>query len=100
MAPEMFKTDSESTVSWDLIIIIIMHCLVTHRILPLGIAIYIVAGVLIMKFHYNAAGTDVIPNKKFWMELPLLIKVSKKQNLLLHILLYYCFNTGWLPVDY
>ena len=87
-APEIFHTDSESTVSWDLIIIVIMHCLITHRrILPLGIAIYIVAGMLIMKFCYNAAGTDVIPNKNFWMEFPLLIKVSKKQNLLLHIII-------------
>jgi hypothetical protein len=55
-----------------------MHCLITHRILPLGISIYFVAGVLIMKFHYNAAGTDIIPNKNFWMDFPLLIKVNDK----------------------
>ena len=53
-----------------------LQCLITHRILPLGIIVYIVAGVLLMKYRYNAAGTDVIPNKKFWMEFPLLIKVK------------------------
>lgn len=52
------------------------YCLLTHRIIPLGIAIYIVAGVLIMKYHYNATGTDIIPNKAFWTKFPLLIKVK------------------------
>ena len=81
MAPEMLHTDYRE-LGLDNNNIIIMHCLIIHRILPLGIAIYIVAGVLIMKFRYNAAGTDIIPNKIFWMELPLLIKVSKKSKLI------------------
>ena len=34
------------------------------------------AGALIMKFHYKATGTDIVPNKKFWFALPLLLKVS------------------------
>lgn len=29
-----------------------------------------------MKYRYNAAGTDVIPNKTFWMKFPVLIKVK------------------------
>ena len=28
-----------------------------------------------MKYRYNATGTDIIPNKKFWIMLPGLIKV-------------------------
>lgn len=51
-----------------------------------------------MKYRYNAAGTDVIPNKKFWMEFPLLIKVKhyniiydtiiKKRNIIEFIAAY------------
>ena len=44
-------------------------------ILPLGFISYFVIGALIMKYRYNASGTDIIPNKKFWMSLPFLIKV-------------------------
>ena len=28
-----------------------------------------------MKYRYNATGTDIIPNKSFWVMLPGLIKV-------------------------
>lgn len=53
----------------------------THnRIIPVGIAIYIVVGVLVMKLHYQATGTDVIPNKGFWMSFPFLIKVCKSHT--------------------
>ena len=42
----------------------------------MAIVIYIVAGILIMKFRYQATGTDIIPNKEFWLSFPLLIKVA------------------------
>ena len=44
-------------------------------ILPLGLVSYFVIGALIMKYRYNASGTDIIPNKKFWLSLPFLINV-------------------------
>ena len=57
------------------------------RILPLGVISYFVAGALIMKYRYNATGTDIIPNKKFWIMLPGLIKVWLAFNVSLIILL-------------
>ena len=50
--------------------------LVLTRIIA-GIATYFVAGILIMKLHYKATGTDIIPNKKLWLALPIYIKVGK-----------------------
>ena len=41
-----------------------------------GVISYFVAGALIMKFHYKASGTDIIPNKKLWFTFPLLLKVK------------------------
>ena len=52
-------------------------CLTMHmgcRLL-VGIVTYFVAGALIMKFHYQSTGTDIIPNKALWVSLPFLIKV-------------------------
>ena len=41
---------------------------------------YFIIGALLMKFQFHASGTDVIPNKTFWIQLPLLIKVHVKQG--------------------
>ena len=41
----------------------------------IGIFMYFVAGVLVMKLHYKATGTDIIPNKRLWLALSLLLKV-------------------------
>ena len=30
-----------------------------------------------MKFHFQASGSDVVPNKSFWIQLPLLVKVQQ-----------------------
>ena len=43
--------------------------------LVVGIGIYIVMGIVVMRVRYQATGTDLIPNKNFWMSLPFLIKV-------------------------
>ena len=43
--------------------------------LIVGIITYFVAGVLVMKFYKKASGTDLIPNKGFWIAAPLLVKV-------------------------
>lgn len=39
------------------------------------IVTYFVVGALIMKFHYQATGTDIIPNKNLWIQFPLVVKV-------------------------
>ena len=46
---------------------------------------YIVVGVAVMKFHYQASGIDLVPNKKFWNTLPGLIKVDSTVNAMLLI---------------
>ena len=45
--------------------------------LLVGFAAYFVIGALVMKFYYKAKGSDIIPNKNFWIDFPLLIQVSK-----------------------
>ena len=40
--------------------------------------IYLVAGVLFMKYKREATGKELIPNVEFWSSLPGLVKVSKK----------------------
>ena len=36
-------------------------------------------GAIIMKVRYQATGSDIIPNKSFWMSLPLLVKVRQSR---------------------
>ena len=36
---------------------------------------YFIVGAIIMRVKYDATGTDLIPNKNFWLELPRLLKV-------------------------
>ena len=38
---------------------------------------YFIVGAIIMKVKYDATGTDLIPNKDFWLGLPHLLKVYK-----------------------
>ena len=40
-----------------------------------GLMVYFVAGAVILKVRYGKTGTELIPNKTFWKELPFLIKV-------------------------
>lgn len=53
-----------------------------HFRFVVGIGVYFVMGMVIMRVKYNAAGTDLIPNKAFWKSLPGLIKVTKKRHCL------------------
>lgn len=45
----------------------------------IGVVVYLVVGVIVMKFKYSAAGTDLIPNNAFWAGFPLLLKVLHSQ---------------------
>jgi hypothetical protein len=40
------------------------------------LVIYLVAGILFMKYKRGATGKEVIPNVEFWSSLPGLIKVG------------------------
>jgi len=42
--------------------------------------VYVVAGVLIMKFVKKAEGIDLIPNKTIWVKIPGLVKVCSNNN--------------------
>ena len=42
-----------------------------------GVGMYFIVGAIIMKVKYDATGTDLIPNKDFWLGLPHLLKVYK-----------------------
>lgn len=42
-----------------------------------SVLVYFITGIAIMKFKYQATGSDIIPNKLFWMSLPYLVKVSR-----------------------
>ena len=41
-----------------------------------GVVVYFIVGAVIMKVRYQATGSELIPNKTFWMALPVLVKVS------------------------
>ena len=56
----------------------------TNR-LVIGIISYFVAGLLVMKFYKKASGTDIIPNKGFWIAAPVLIKVLAQHALCIYI---------------
>jgi hypothetical protein len=43
-------------------------------ILLVVIVVYFVAGILWQKYRNHATGSDLIPNKEFWTELPILVK--------------------------
>lgn len=41
-----------------------------------AVAAYFIIGAIIMRTKYQATGTDMIPNKDFWFNIPFLIKVK------------------------
>lgn len=43
-------------------------------VIIVSLVAYFIIGALLLKFHFHASGTDIIPNKSFWCQLPLLIK--------------------------
>ena len=51
------------------------HCLCFSVSFSVLVVVYIVGGVLFMKFARGAEGKEVIPNVNFWSELPGNIKV-------------------------
>jgi hypothetical protein len=41
----------------------------------IGFSVYLVMGILFKKYKREASGTEMIPNRSFWLELPGNIKV-------------------------
>ena len=40
------------------------------------IVVYIISGVVFMKYKKEATGSELIPNKQLWISLPALVKVN------------------------
>ena len=59
----------------DSIIYLLLHFVLTFRALVFAV-VYVVAGVILKKF-YKKEGSDVIPNKVFWVSLPGYVKVMQ-----------------------
>ncbi len=60
-----------------LLCVCVCVCVCTCMCRLLGALVtYFVIGAVIMAVKYNAAGSDIIPHKAFWLALPLLIKVT------------------------
>ena len=55
----------------------IIMAFILNRII-VSLVAYFIIGALLMKFQFQASGTDVVPNKTFWIQLPLLIKVKQR----------------------
>ena len=47
----------------------------------MAVLVYFIAGAVVMKVRYQATGSELIPNKTFWMALPILVKVSREITL-------------------
>ena len=39
------------------------------------VIVYFVAGIIINRVKFEKTGTDIIPNKELWLDLPYLVKV-------------------------
>ncbi len=40
-----------------------------------GAVAYFIIGIVVMKLKFKAEGLEIIPNRKFWMDFPILVKV-------------------------
>ena len=41
-----------------------------------GVAGYFIVGMVLRKFIFHKEGSDIVPQKEFWMSFPFLIKVN------------------------
>ncbi|XP_065907360.1 uncharacterized protein [Dysidea avara] len=48
--------------------------IVLLSVLVIAIVVYFVVGMIIMRVKFDRTGSDIIPNKTFWMSLPFLVK--------------------------
>lgn len=52
------------------------------------LVIYLVGGILFMRIARGAQGAEMIPNREFWLELPVLVKVRDFVVLVVHCITY------------
>jgi hypothetical protein len=62
-----------------------------------GLVGYFVVGALVMKFKFEKSGVEMIPNYKFWKDLPFLIKVFRLL-LVAEIIIILHMIIGWVFV--
>ena len=55
-----------------------------------GLVTYFVVGSLVNKVHFHKSGTEIIPNKDFWVAVPFLIKVKLAMSLCEKTFNVYC----------
>lgn len=56
-----------------------MHVLCFYRLF-VAVMVYIVGGILFLRFYRGASGVEMIPNYEFWKDFPLLVKVTILKN--------------------
>ena len=42
----------------------------------MSVAVYFIIGSLVMTLKYKKTGLDIIPNRRWWQDIPFLVKVS------------------------
>lgn len=56
-----------------------MHVLCFYRFF-VAVMVYIVGGILFLRFYRGASGVEMIPNYEFWKDFPLLVTVTILKN--------------------
>jgi hypothetical protein len=67
-------------------------------------AVYLIVGILFMKYKNNASGIEIIPNSSLWIEMPGNIKVTflseSLKNYLFHFIFRMEFDTQFQKWDF
>lgn len=61
---------------------------VIFRLLVL-VVVYLIGGILFMKFYKKNEGSEVIPNRDFWADLPSKVKVSGRGRVF-EVIMIFC----------
>ena len=65
-----------------------------HFRLIVFIVVYLIGGILFLKYYKKEEGSDVIPNREFWSDFPSKVKVSWKGDFRL-----YCLSIQHKEID-
>ena len=61
----------------------------------MSLGAYFVIGALVMALHYKRSGSEIVPNKNFWVQFPLLIKVANNRLFFCHVINMYTAITDY-----
>ena len=81
----------------DSIIYLLLHFVLTFRTLVFAVG-YVVAGVILQKFYKKKQGSDIIPNKEFWVSLPGYVKVMQRIHIYVEVQSCLVFSAGRVMV--